>query len=203
VRELRHQTSQNLNFWQALSSCAASAARTRAWARSQCQGPWQSKREGGHAFPPDGSGGQSFPPCHHPPPLPFFNLIAIMFFSFPAVCIIVPFAGFIRETMKSHGHRTQDMFTPFRGQYMLLYVPATPTHNKNGSIGLKLRNRNCNVLQNCSKSTVCQGQYLLRVQQIAATGVSSHWCLLAPHHIILSSNSRTFRKETAAGRGDS
>ena len=23
------------------------------------------------ALPPDGSGGQSFPLCHHPPPLPF------------------------------------------------------------------------------------------------------------------------------------
>jgi len=66
-----------------------------------------------------------------------------LFFSFPAVCINVPFAGLICEAMKSHEHRTQDMsrFTPFQGQYMLLHVPATPTHNKNGSIGTKLRNR--------------------------------------------------------------
>jgi len=70
VRGPRHKTPQNLNFWQALSSCAASAARTQAKARSQCQGPWHSKREGGHALPPDGSGGQSFPLCHHPPTLP-------------------------------------------------------------------------------------------------------------------------------------
>ena len=31
------------------------------------------------------------------------------------------------------------MFTPFRAHYMLLHLPATPTHNKDGSIGPKLR----------------------------------------------------------------
>eukprot|EP00277_Geminigera_cryophila_P042243 CAMPEP_0173118248 /NCGR_PEP_ID=MMETSP1102-20130122/50862_1 /TAXON_ID=49646 /ORGANISM="Geminigera sp., Strain Caron Lab Isolate" /LENGTH=83 /DNA_ID=CAMNT_0014023197 /DNA_START=389 /DNA_END=637 /DNA_ORIENTATION=+ len=41
--------------------------------------------------------------------------------------------------MKNHEHRTQDMFTPFRAHYMLLHLPATPTHNKDGSIGPKLR----------------------------------------------------------------
>jgi len=61
------------------------------------------------------------------------------FFSFPAVCIKVPFAGFMCEAMKNHEHRTQDMFTPFRAHYMLLHLPATPTHNKDGSIGPKLR----------------------------------------------------------------
>ena len=37
-----------------LRPCAASAARTRARARSQCHGPWQLKREGWHALHPDG-----------------------------------------------------------------------------------------------------------------------------------------------------
>jgi len=51
---------QNLNFWQARSSCAAeSAARTRARVRSSCQGPEQSIKEG-YDIPSDGSGGQSF-----------------------------------------------------------------------------------------------------------------------------------------------
>jgi len=49
LRQLQHQTSQNLNFSQALSSGAESATRTQARGRSKCQGPWQSKREGGHA----------------------------------------------------------------------------------------------------------------------------------------------------------
>ena len=62
---------KNVNFWQVRSSRAAeSAARTQARARSQCRGPCQSMREG-HALPSDGSGGQSFPLSHRPPPLPF------------------------------------------------------------------------------------------------------------------------------------
>ena len=52
VRELRHQTPQNLT--ESLSSCAPSAARTRATARSQCQGLWQLKSEGWHALHLDG-----------------------------------------------------------------------------------------------------------------------------------------------------
>jgi len=67
VRGARHETPHNLNFWQALSSCAACAAWTRARARSQCRGLWQSKRKG-HALPSDGGSGQSLPLFHHLPP---------------------------------------------------------------------------------------------------------------------------------------
>jgi len=45
------------------------------------------------------------------------------------------------------------------------------------------------VPQNCSKSTVCQCQFLLHVQQIAVTGVSSHLCVSAtPHHSLVEFN---------------
>ena len=74
-----HPVPHNLNFWQARSFCAVeSAARTRARARSQCWGPWQSKREG-HALPSDGSGGKSYLLSHRPPPLADQHLLIIFF----------------------------------------------------------------------------------------------------------------------------
>jgi len=63
----------------------------------------------------------------------------------------------------------------------------------------EITSSNCSVPQNSLESKWFQNW--LRVQQIALTGISLHWCLSATHHIILSLNSRTSRKETAAGRG--
>ena len=68
--QLFSSISQSLDFWQTLSSCTASAARIREGEIS-VQGPWKSNRKGGHALPPDGSSGQSFPLFYHPPVLPF------------------------------------------------------------------------------------------------------------------------------------
>jgi len=68
--QLFSSISQSLDFWQTLSSCTASAARIRE-GEIPVQGPWKSNRKGGHALPPDGSSGQSFPLFYHPPVLPF------------------------------------------------------------------------------------------------------------------------------------
>jgi len=76
---------QSSNFWQALSSCAASASRIREGG-IPVQGPWKSNRKGGHAFSPDGSSGQSLPLCYHPPVLLFSrNAIqhGVLYFLFP------------------------------------------------------------------------------------------------------------------------
>ena len=70
------------------------------------------------------------------------NLSRVKFFSFPAVSIRVPFAGFICNLLKRFEDRTRDLFTRFVGQYMLLYVPATPQPGKDGFVGAALQRLN-------------------------------------------------------------
>ena len=50
----------------------------------------------------------------------------------------MPFAGFRCNLLKSHEHRTRDLFSCFICQYILLHVLATPQPSKHGSVGTAL-----------------------------------------------------------------